>query len=240
VALDKESGEVVWRSEGLDEEVTYSSPIMATIGGVRQVVVMTQSGVAGVSAENGELLWYYERQRPYSDVVIPTPVCEDSYVYTSTGDGCELIEVTQEDDGTFVAEEVYKSRNMKNSIGGFVLHDGHIFGTSERRGWVCHDLMTGKIVWSQRANKSVGDGSIIFADGQLYLYGEKTAEVGLVDASSQEWSEHGRFSLPAASENTPASGKNWTRPVIANGKLYLRDQELLFCYDIGAPGSAAE
>ena len=233
VALDKQNGEVVWRSQELDEEATYSSPIIATIDGVRQIVVMTQSGIAAVSAEDGTLLWYYERQRPYSDVVIPTPVCHDHYVYASTGDGCELIEITKGGDGAFTVEEVYKSRNMKNSIGGFLLHDGHIFGTSERRGWVCHDFETGKIAWSQRANKSVGDGSLIFADGHLYLYGEKTAEVGLIEASSGGVVGEGPFLLhPASSQNTPASGKNWTRPVIANGKLYIRDHELLFCYDL--------
>ena len=129
-------------------------------------------------------------------------------------------------------EKVYTSRNMKNSIGGFVVHDGHVFGPSVRRGWVCQDFMTGKIAWYQRANKSVGDGSLILADGHLYLYGEKTGEISLVEASSVEWSEKGRFALPASSENTPPGGKNWTRPVIADGMLYLRDQELLFCYRV--------
>jgi outer membrane protein assembly factor BamB len=232
VALDKKNGKAVWRSKELDEEATYASPIIATIGGVKQYVVMTQFGIASVAAENGKLLWYYERSRPYSDVVIPTPVCHDNYVYASTGDGCEMIEISKKDGGEFEVEEVYTSRNMKNAIGGFVFHDGHVFGTSERRGWVCQDFMTGKIAWYQRANKSVGDGSLILADGHLYLYGEKTAEVSLIDASSEEWSEKGRFALPAKSQNTPPSGKNWSRPVIADGMLYLRDQELLFCYRV--------
>ncbi len=232
VALDKANGQVVWRSKELNEEATYASPIIATIGYVKQYVVMTQFGIAAVAAENGKLLWYYERSRPYSDVVIPTPVCHDNYVYASTGDGCDMIEVSKKEDGKFAVEEVYTSRNMKNSIGGFVLHDGHVFGTSERRGWVCQDFMTGKIAWYQRANRSVGDGSLILADGHLYLYGEKTGEVSLVEASSEKWSEKGRFALPASSQNTPPSGRNWTRPVIADGMLYLRDQELLFCYRI--------
>ncbi|MEM7312773.1 MAG: PQQ-binding-like beta-propeller repeat protein [Planctomycetota bacterium] len=240
VALNKKDGKVVWRSEELDEEATYASPIVASIEGVRQYVVMTQLGVASVAAKDGKLLWYFERSRPYSDVVIPTPVCHDNYVYASTGDGCDLIKVTKDGDGKFSAESVYKSRNMKNSIGGFVLHNDHIFGTSERRGWVCQDFMTGKIAWYQRANKSVGDGSLILADGHLYLYGEKTAEVSLIEASTEKWSEKGRFALPAASKNPPASGKNWTRPVIANGRLYLRDQELLFCYRVKESSDTAK
>ena len=232
VALDKTNGQVVWRSKELNEESTYASPIVATIQGVRQYVVMTQFGVAAVAAEDGKLLWYYERSRPYSDVVIPTPVCHDNYVYASTGDGCDMIKVAKNDGGEFSVEKVYTSRNMKNSIGGFVLHDGHVFGTSKRRGWVCQDFMTGKIAWYQRANRSVGDGSVVFADGLLYLYGEKTAEVSLIAASSSKWIEKGRFALPDKSQFTPPSGKNWTRPVIADGMLYLRDQELLFCYKI--------
>lgn len=231
VALDKTSGKVVWRSQELNEEATYASPIIATIGDTKQYIVMTQSGIAAVAADDGRLLWYYKRSRPYSDVVIPTPVCHDGYVYASTGDGCDMIQVSKTGD-TFSAEKVYTSRNMKNSIGGFVLHDGHIYGTSERRGWVCQDFLTGDIGWYQRSSKGVGDGSLIFADGHLYLYGEKTAEVGLIEASSDGWVEKGRFALPEASKLTAPSGKTWTRPVIADGMLYLRDQELVFCYRI--------
>ncbi|MEM9657845.1 MAG: PQQ-binding-like beta-propeller repeat protein, partial [Planctomycetota bacterium] len=232
VALNKANGEVVWRSKELNEESTYASPIIANIGGVKQYVAMTQFGVAAVAAKDGKLLWYYQRSRPYSDVVIPTPVCHEDYVYASTGDGCDMIRVSKSELGEFEVEAAYTSRNMKNSIGGFVLQDGYIFGTSERRGWVCQDFLTGKIAWYQRANKSVGDGSVIFADGHLYLFGEKTAEVGLIEASADEWIEKGRFALPETSKLTPPSGRAWSRPVISDGMLYLRDQDLLFCYQV--------
>ena len=234
VALDKETGGVIWRSSELNEESTYASPIVASIGGTKQYVVMTQFGIASVSAVDGSLLWKYERTYPYSDVVIPTPVCHGDLVYASTGDGCDLIKITKSDTGTFMVKNVYTSRNMKNSIGGFVLNDGYLYGTSERRGWVCQNFMNGDLAWYKRASESIGDGSLVFAGNQLYLYGEVTAEVSLIDASSEGWKEKGRFSLPAKSEYTPPSGKNWTRPVIAGGKLYLRDQELLFCYDLKA------
>lgn len=232
VALDKTNGEVVWRSGELSEEATYASPIVANICGVKQYVVMTQFGIASVDAKSGQRLWYHKRRRPYSDVVIPTPLSHDDYVYSSTGDGCELLKLTKSDGGEFAVETVYTSRNMKNSIGGYVLHDGHVFGTSERRGWVCQDLTTGKIAWYQRLNRSVGEGSVIFADGHLYLYGENTSELSLIEASTEGWKEKGRFTLPDSSKLTPPSGKNWTRPVIADGMLYVRDQELLFCYRI--------
>lgn len=231
VALDKSTGKVVWRSKELNEEATYASPIVATIDGVKQYVVMTQRGIASVDAEDGKLLWFYKRSRPYSDVVIPTPLCHGNYVYTSTGDGCDMIKVSKSGNGQFMVEREYAGRNMKNSIGGFVLHDGHVFGTSKGRGWVCQEFMTGDIAWFERSS-AVGDGSVIFADGHLYLYGERSAEVALIEASTEEWIEKGRFALPASSKLTAPSGKNWTRPVIANGMLYLRDQDLLFCYRI--------
>lgn len=232
IALDKTTGKEVWRSKELNEEATYASPIVVTIDDVKQYVVMTQFGIASVAAEDGKLLWYYKRSRAYSDVVIPTPIVHENIVYSSTGDGCDIFHVTKGGDGEFTTEKVHSGRKVKNSIGGFVFHDGHIFCTAERRGWVCQSLKTGKIVWYQRANKSVGDGSLILADGHLYLYGEKSAEVSLVEASTKKWIQKGRFALPEASKNTPASGKNWTRPIIADGKMYIRDQELLFCYEV--------
>ncbi|MCG8651771.1 MAG: PQQ-like beta-propeller repeat protein [Pirellulales bacterium] len=233
-ALDRDTGNVLWRSESLNEDATYSSPIKATVDGVDQYIVMTQGGMAGVSATDGTLLWNYERDRPYSDVVIPTPVYHDGKVYTSVGSaGCDLVELTKRDGGTFDAEQVYFSRNMKNDLGGFVLHDGHIYGTSDRRGWVCQDFKTGDLEWySKRVRGSLSQGSIAYADGHLYLYAERGAEVALIPASTEGYDEKGRFGLPEKSKLQAPSGRNWTHPVIAGGKLYLRDQELLFCYKI--------
>lgn len=232
VALDKRDGKLVWRSKELDEEATYASPILATIHGVRQYITMTQRGVASVASKDGKLLWHYTRRRPYSNVVIPSPLCDGQYVYASTGDGCDKIKITKSEDGSFAAEKVYAGRRMmKNSIGGFVLHEGHVYGTSKSRGWICQNFETGKIVWYERSS-DVADGSLIFADGHLYLYGERTAEVSLIEASSEKWNLKGHFALPESSKLLAPSGKNWTRPVIADGMLYLRDQELLFCYRI--------
>ncbi|MEM6689385.1 MAG: PQQ-binding-like beta-propeller repeat protein, partial [Planctomycetota bacterium] len=233
-ALDRATGTLLWRSERLTNAATYSSPIKATVEGVDQFIVMTQDGMAGVAAVDGTLLWNYERERPYPDVVIPTPVCHENYVYASVGSaGCDLIELTKSDDGSFEPNQVYFSRNMKNDLGGFVLHEGFIYGTSNRRGWVCQDFDTGDLEWySKRVRGSIGDGSIAYADGDLYLYAERDADVALVTASPEGYEEKGRFTLPELSQMRAPSGKNWTHPVIARGSLYLRDQELLFCYTI--------
>ncbi|MEM9364850.1 MAG: PQQ-binding-like beta-propeller repeat protein [Planctomycetota bacterium] len=233
-ALDPDTGSVLWRSTGLTEAATYSSPIKATVDGVEQYIVMTQAGMAGVSATDGQLLWNYERERPYPDVVIPTPVYHDHHVYTSVGSaGCDLVKLLSQDDGSFSAEEVYFSRNMKNDLGGFVLHEGFVYGTSDRRGWVCQDFETGDLEWySKRVRGSLGEGSIAYADGHLFLYAERDAEVALIAASPESYEEKGRFEVPKRSEMIAPSGRNWTHPVIAGGKLYLRDQELLYCYEI--------
>ncbi|MEL7265049.1 MAG: PQQ-binding-like beta-propeller repeat protein, partial [Planctomycetota bacterium] len=233
-ALDRSTGKVLWRSAELKADATYSSPIKATVDGVDQYIVMTQDGMAGVSTADGSLLWNFQRDRPYSDVVIPTPVYHDGHVYTSVGSvGCDLVKLRKKDDQTFDASLVYTSRNMKNDLGGFVLHEGHIFGGSDRRGWVCQDIENGKLDWySKRVRGSTGLGSIAYADGHLYLYAEREADVALIPASTEAYEEKGRFTLPEKSEMRAASGKNWTHPAIANGKLYLRDQELLFCYEL--------
>ncbi len=233
-ALDRDTGNLLWRSENLKDEATYSSPIKATVDGIEQYIVMTQGGMAGVAATDGKLLWNYERDRPYSDVVIPTPVYQDQYVYASVGSaGCDVIELTKQDDGSFEVTHVYFSRNMKNNLGGFVLHESHVYGSSNRRGWVCQEFNSGDLEWySKRVRGSLGEGSIVYADGHLYLYGEREGDVAMIEASPKGYNEKGRFALPEESQMKAPSGRNWTHPVIAGGKLFLRDQELLFCYQI--------
>ena len=233
-ALDRGTGEVIWRSKNLTDAATYSSPIKATVDGVDTYIVMTQSGMAGIAASDGELLWNYKRDQPYSDVVIPTPVYHDRYVYASVGSaGCDLIKLDKQNELCFNVTKVYFSRNMKNELGGFVLHSGHIYGSSARRGWVCQTFENGELEWySKRVPDALGEGSVAYADGHLYLYAEREADVALIEAFPEGYREKGRFKLPEESKMRAPSGKNWTHPVIAGGKLYLRDQELLFCYDI--------
>jgi hypothetical protein len=139
----------------------------------------------------------------------------------------------KQDERSFDVTQVYFSRNMKNDLGGFVLHNGHIYGSSSRRGWVCQTFSSGELEWySKRVTDSLGEGSVAYADGHLYLYAEREADVALIEAFPEGYEEKGRFELPEESQMRAPSGKNWTHPVIAGGKLYLRDQELLFCYDI--------
>lgn len=235
-ALDKKSGALKWQSKELPEAATYSSPIGAEIDGVRQYIEMTYAGVAGVSAKDGSLLWYYKRKPAYKEngncVVIPTPVCQGNFVFIAAGfgEGCDLVKVTKSGD-KFNAAKVYGNRELKNDNGGFVLLNGNIFGYSNQgRGWMCLDMKTGKVLWADR--RSLRSGSIIAADGRLYCYGEDEGIAVLLEPSAKAWTEKGRFEIPQKSKLGKPNGKLWTHPVVANGKLYLRDQELLFCYNV--------
>ena len=120
---------------------------------------------------------------------------------------------------------------MVNHHGGVVLLDGSLYGFSDGKGWVCQELKTGNAAWTE-PSKTLGKGCLTFADGHLYCYGEDKGTVVLVEANPKAWKETGRFTIPQESKLSRQRGKFWTHPVVANGKLYLRDLDLIFCYDI--------
>jgi outer membrane protein assembly factor BamB len=179
-ALDKKTGNVIWRSKELTDQASYSSPLVATIGGVRQYIILTNQGVAGIAAKDGALLWKYTRKPAYSSVVIPTPLVHDNLVFVSVGHGgasagCDLIKIEGNK-----AEKVYGNRNLLNQQGGYVLVGGNVYGHSDRKGWTCLDLKTGKDLWSERS--SLG-AAVTCADGNLYCLSEE-GEAVLAEASS--------------------------------------------------------
>ena len=154
-------------------------------------------------------------------------MAQGSFVYSSTGrGGGGLIELKPKDDA-FEAVEVYYSPKLPTSIGGSVLVDGYLYGTNSG-GLVCVDFKTGDVKWQDR---SVGAASICYADGRLYLHGEK-GDVALVEAAPDGYHERGRFALP----EQPDRGRSqaWAYPVVADGRLYLRDLGVLWCYDVKA------
>jgi outer membrane protein assembly factor BamB len=232
-ALDKKTGNVIWRSKGFTDGASYASPIAADVGGQREYIQLTNGGLTGVSAKDGETQWHFAK--PYTVVVIPTPLFHENKVYcTASGGGCSLVGLSTAA-GKVKVRKIYSNHNLTNQSGGVLLLNQHVFGYGDSRGWECQDFTTGEIFGRDRP--ALGRGSLTYADGRLYCYGEDDGTVVLVDANpakwtKNRWTEHGRFIIPEHSKLRKPLGKIWTHPVVANGRLYLRDQNLIFCYDI--------
>jgi outer membrane protein assembly factor BamB len=226
LALDKKTGKEIWRSAELTDAAAYMAPTIAEIGGVRQAVVLTDRSVAGINVADGKLLW--RQDRPGNTAVVPTPIVKDdlAYVTSGYGVGSDLFKINGSG-GSFSVEPVYtKNKIMVNHHGGVVLVDGCIYGFSDAGGWTCQDLMTGKLKWKDRL---IGKGTITYADGRFYIRAEQTGEMNLLDAGPDHHSVVGQLDQPNRS-NEPA----WAHLVVANGKLYVRDQGVLLCYDVRA------
>jgi outer membrane protein assembly factor BamB len=224
VALDKKTGERLWQSKDFADRAAYSSVVPADLGGVHQYVQLTDASVASVAADDGRLLWKAKRRG--STAVVPTPIVKDNFVFVTSGygAGCNLFKVTAEG-GQFTTEEVYANKNMINHHGGVVLVGDHLYGYSDRRGWVCLDFKTGDVVWEKQG---IGKGSIVCADGHLIMRSEEgKGMVALVEATPEGYKEKGRFPQPERSNRN-----SWAHPVVCGGKLYLRDQDVLLCYDL--------
>jgi outer membrane protein assembly factor BamB len=225
VALDKRTGDLIWKSSGLDDGAQYSSIVAAQAGGQAIYLTMTDRGLVGVSARTGALVLRDERTKN-GTAHCTIPLVHGGHVYTTSGfgAGCALLQLGAE------PKEVYASSLMKNQHGGVVLVDGSVFGYSDGAGWLCHDFLSGELRWSDK--ESLPKGSLIAADGRLYCLSEKDGTVALLEPSAAGWREHGRLSLPEAPRLARGKGGVWTHPVVSHGRLFIRDQELLFAFDI--------
>jgi outer membrane protein assembly factor BamB len=225
IALEKKSGAQVWRSKGLGDAASYASLIIAEIGGVRQYIVLTDAHVAGIAAADGAVLWQADRRG--QTAVCTTPVCKGNLVFvtSSYGVGCNCFRIAASG-GRFNAEQVYANKEMENHHGGVILLGDHVYGCSENGGLRCMELATGNVTWKTPGNG--GGGSLTYADGRL-IHRDELGGVELVVASPDGYKQVGRFNQPDRSEQS-----TWAHPVVAGGKLYLRDQDVLLCYDVKA------
>jgi outer membrane protein assembly factor BamB len=221
VALDKTTGKTVWTAKELNDEAGYASPVAATVHGVRVIATLTGQAGVGVRASDGRLMWRYPRVAN-GTANITTPVFVDNRVfYTSNyGTGGALLALTAQN-GLLSAQEVYFTREMQNHHGGVIALGGHLYGFHNSI-LTCLDLATGRTVWRDR---SVGKGAISYADGHFYIVSENNL-VGLVEASSAGYRERGRFEI--ADHGWPT----WAHPVIAGGRLFIRNQGTLTAYDV--------
>ncbi len=228
VAMNKMTGDTIWQSKGFTDGAQYSSIITAEIGGRRQYVQLVMKQLVGLDAKTGEQLW--QTDWPGRTAVIPTPIYHDGRVYVSSGYGvgCKQVAINNENE----VEEVFVNRVMKNHHGGVVRLGDYLYGYSDGPGWACQRWDDGEQVWAEK--RALGKGSLTFADGRLYLLDERKGNVVLLDPNPDGWSEKGRFTLSPQTELRKPSGRIWTHPTVANGRLYLRDQELIMSYDISA------
>ena len=229
VALDKRSGNVIWKSSVPGGGMAgYASVITDSVGGIRQYVAYLASGVVGVEAKTGRFLWKYERTKGSMGMSMATPVASDGYVYsgaTRVGGGAVKLMVVG---GAVTAEEAYFDPKLPTAIGGTVLVGPYLYGTSQAM--MCVEFKTGQVKWNERG---IGAASLAYADGLLYLHGEG-GEVALVEASPEAYREKGRFTPPNAPVHANQMEKSWAYPVIADGRLYIRDLDTLWCYDVRA------
>lgn len=223
VKLDKMTGKTVWQARELSDAAGYSSAIAADVQGVRTYLTFTAAAGVGVRASDGKLMFRYDRAANRV-ANITTPVFHENKVFfTSAYDtGAGLVNLSAQN-GSVSASEVYFTREMKNHHGGVVLLNGYLYGFDDSI-LKCIEFATGKMMWRDR---SVGKGSVILADGDLYLLGENNT-VGLATASPNGYQEKGRFSIP--DKGLPS----WAHPVVSGGRLYLRNQDSVMAYDVKA------
>ena len=233
-ALDKKSGKVNWTAKVPGAGGSgYASVMPAEVGGIRQYVTWLKSGVVGVAAKDGKLLWRYDKiANPRAN--IPTPIVRGEHVLVASGydeGGLALLKLTAAD-GKVTAKEVYQfgARELQNHHGGMALVGDHVYmahGHAARGGLpVCFQFLTGETAWKEERRPGRGSAAVVAADGNV-IFRWQDGTVALVEANPAKFTIRGQFKQPDRSDHDA-----WTHPVIANGKLYLRDQDVLLCYDV--------
>jgi len=231
IALEKSTGKLVWLSREVEERIQYASAIAANIAGERMIVQFGSLGLFGLSAHDGRLLWRYGHVS--SGVAnVCTPIVWNDHVFASSAynTGSGLVKVSRDNvsgdkasgaDEEWQATEVYFNTRLANHHGGVVRVGDYLYGTGNNS-LVAMEFFTGKVAW---VNRSVGKGSLIGADGMLYVVGENH-NMCLVEATPESYREQGRVELPDLGHPT------WSHPVIAGGRLYIRIQQRLIAFDV--------
>jgi outer membrane protein assembly factor BamB len=222
VAVSKADGSTLWQQH--NDGAGYSSPMLMRTGSLNQVIFFTESHTLAVDPRDGRLLWTYAKASN-GTANIATPIVRGTRVFVSSdyGTGAALLDVRAAGN-LATANEVYFTRDMRNHHASSVLVGDHVYGFSSSI-LTALKFDTGTMAWRDR---SVGKGSLIFADNRLYLYSEDGV-VGLAEASPTAYREHGRFTVSQQS-GLPT----WSHPIVANGLLVIRDQDNVYAYDVRA------
>jgi outer membrane protein assembly factor BamB len=226
VALTRTNGEVVWKSAVPGGDAAgYASIVVVEAAGKKQYVQFMEKGLVGVDAGTGKFLWKYENTAKGSPANIPTPVSRDGLVYSAAGMGSAgTVKLSAAGDGV-KAEQVYLNKKLPVAIGGAVVVGEHLYGTTNSA-MMCVEWGTGKEMWSERG---IGAASVLWADDRLYLHGE-TGDMALVEPTPEGYREKGRFTPTDAPQR--GNSKAWAYPVVANGRLFIRDVGTVWCYDV--------
>ena len=221
-----QTGKQLWQSSEIKEQANYASIIAVNHFGKRQYIQLTGQKVFGLDGD-GKLQWQHDF--PGRVAVVPTPIYKDGQVYVTAGygAGCLLLNITADSK----VEKIYDNKVMKNHHGGVLLSGDYLYGHSDDNGIICQNFNTGELVWSDK-QKNDSKGAVVYADGMLYCLSESDGECYLVEATDQGYEEGPRFKMEPQTTQRSPKGQVWTHPVICNGQLYLRDQDVICCYKI--------
>jgi outer membrane protein assembly factor BamB len=239
VALNKLTGDLYWKCQApinpkwrpQESGAGYASIVTANVGGVKQYITLMgpQLGLIGVDAETGKFLWNYKRVAN-GTANIPTPIVKGDLVFASTGYGVgsALLKLVPDGNGGITAKEQYflKGGQLQNHHGGVIMLGDYIYGGHGHNNGMpfCLEWKTGKFAWNPERGAGTGSAAVLYADGMLYFRYE-SGEIALVQAAPTGYNLKGSFRPQIA-------GNGWPHPVIYHGRLYLRGNDQILCYDI--------
>jgi len=231
VALNKKTGALIWKSAiPGGEPAGYASAIVVQGGGRKQYVQLLSKGLVGVDAKTGQFLWR-NSEAAKGPAQFFTPVARNEYVYGGALSVGGVLVRLKPDSAGVAAEQVYFIRGLPNGLGGAVLVGDHIFGTESGRKLVAAEFTTGKVKWEV---PDFGYASMAAADGNLYCH-LVSGEVALVEVTPEAYRLKGKFTPPSPPEHKKSGDypeSSFAYPVIANGRLYIRDLGTLWVFDI--------
>lgn len=231
VAFNAENGNIVWTTPPVNEGTQYVNPLVIETGGKKIMVTVTTGNILGINVSDGKLLWkvHYEglnAQQGGRRNHINTPIYRDGFLLVPNGYSQVAVKLKINPDGT-TPEVVWKNTDLTPHVGGAVLLGNLIFSSTHDNNssgrWICVDWNTGKTLW---INEWYNKGSVISADGMLYLFEEKTGNVGLVKPSPEKLDVISKFQI------TKGTGPYWAHPVINKGRLFIRHGEYLAVYSL--------
>ena len=225
VALNKKTGAVIWKCAMPEaDDAAYASAVVAEFGGVKQYVQFLSKGLAGVDAKSGKLLWRYARSAKGSPAVVMTPLVSGDYVYSGAFRGGTALVKLVKKDGSFTVEEIYFNNKLPFGLGSVVQVGDYIYGTGSQS-FMCVEFKTGTMKWEERSNGL----SLLAADGLFFAH-FVNGDVGLLELTPESYREKARFAPP--NRSGPKGENALELPALADGRLYIHEQNSLWCFDV--------